>query len=176
MCVALADVALSEGPFSPPPPPPAFPLVRCESSYERSRSAPPIPCLRVGAPCTVTMCDPVAWPPSHRFPHATGGVGVRGLVVAPLCGAGPLPLPSLFPGFPGSVLVWEPAHADRIGAFNLLSELTGGVPRVPCPQATPAPVPLWMCCISAAFVLPAPGPTCGPSALAFGLGGKPALC
>ena len=88
------------------------------------------------------MCDPVAWPPSHRFPHATGGVGVRGLVVAPLCGAGPLPLPSLFPGFPGSVLVWEPAHADRIGAFNLLSELTGGVPRVPCPQATPAPAPL----------------------------------
>ena len=110
-------------------------------SYAHSRSAPPIPCLRVGAPCTVTMCDPVAWPPSHRFPHATGGVGVRGLVVAPLCGAGPLPLPSLFPGFPGSVLVWEPAHADRIGAFNLLSELTGGVPRVPCPQATPAPAP-----------------------------------
>jgi hypothetical protein len=55
----------------------------------------------VGAPCTVTMCDPVAWPPSHRFPHATGGVGVRGLVVAPLCGAGPLPCRLCSPGFPG---------------------------------------------------------------------------
>ena len=127
---------------SSPPPPPAFPLVRCESESLSPVTPAPLPHPLPARGCTVTMCDPVAWPPSHRFPHATGGVGVRGLVVAPLCGAGPLPLPSLFPGFPGSVLVWEPAHADRIGAFNLLSELTGGVPRVPCPQATPAPAPL----------------------------------
>ena len=50
LCVRRSPTLPFQRALSPPPPPPAFPLVRCESSYERSRSAPPIPCLRVGAP------------------------------------------------------------------------------------------------------------------------------